>query len=65
VLWKVGDPVSAMKLVREASEMPLDRVREAIGALPLIVAEGLSLEEARALAKSFADAGHDATCADR
>lgn len=64
VLWRVGDDrVGVMKVVRDGIAIGLDEVRSRIDQLPWIVSDGLSVEDARALAQALRDAGADATVA--
>jgi ribosomal protein L7/L12 len=64
VLWRIGeDRIEVMKVLRDQVSIGLDEVKSRIDKLPLIVADGLTLEGARTLAEALRETGSDVTIA--
>lgn len=64
VLWRLGeDRVEIMKVLRDRLAIGLDEVKTRLASLPWIAADGLTIEDARALAEALRDTGSDATIA--
>jgi len=64
VLWRIGDDrIGTMKVIRDQVAIGLDEVKSRVDKLPFIVADGMILEDARALADALRATGSDATIA--
>lgn len=61
VLWREGpDRVAVMKVIREHAPLGLEETKKRLADLPVMLAEGVTENDASAFAKALCEAGADA-----